>query len=166
MDKSKVHANHSELWYTPPEWMEWVKETLDCEPFDPCPQDWDGDMNGLMIPWGQRFYCNHPGLRGSVPPWWQKFRLELSRGVAGIWCGFSSEQPRHMYPSCYETPGWMVMPRTRIGFIWGGPDVKLKNGKWRKHGERAKSPANWTFFWSSVKPAEPPVECTIFRTGG
>jgi hypothetical protein len=181
MDKSKVHANHSELWYTPPEWMEWVRETIGHEPFDPCPQDWDGTGDdGLLVEWESGFYCNHPGGRGSVREWWPKFIDELGCAGDGIWCGFSSEQPRNMYPSCYELPGWMVLPRTRVGFVWGGPDLYRVPGHKklladpcgdpssvlvRKHGERAKSPANWTFFWSSVEPAEPPVECTIFKTG-
>jgi hypothetical protein len=75
--------------------------------------------------------------------------------------------------------GWLVMPKVRIGFVWGGPDmVKDDKGKlvpreekfsdratMRHHGQAMNSPGNWTVFWSSVEPAETPVPCDIIRTG-
>ena len=43
-----------------------------------------------------------------------------------------------MNPSPFDIDGWLVMPKKRIGFVWGGP---------------------------TVEPAETPEECVIVRTG-
>ena len=88
-----------------------------------------------------------------------------------------------MNPSPFDMDGWLVMPKRRIGFVWCGPtlvrldgatkgklveyDADIHDENWivRRHGEVAKSPGNWTVFWSSVEPAETPEECVIVRTG-
>ena len=160
-NKSERHADYSHDWWTPDEWMHWVHVTLG-DFHDPCSRAWQpSHPSGLDSDWGKRFYCNHPGARGSTLLWWEKFVLELNKGGDGIWCAFSVEQLRHMHPSPLETPGWLVMPRKRIGFVWGGQDTDK-----RKHGEAGKSPGSWTVFWSSVEPAETPIECVVVRTGG
>lgn len=159
MSLASTYANYSPDWWTPPEWMSWVYDTLG-DVFDPCPQWWDDVLNpsGLEIDWGDRCYVNHPGARGSTQRWWEK--AEEEQPDALIWCAFNVEQLRHLRPSPLEQPGWLVMPRRRIGFVWGGPT----NGK-RVHGEVAKSPGNWTVFWTTAQPATPPVESLVLRTG-
>ena len=87
--------------------------------------------------------------------WWPKFVSEMqSFGDAAkyVWCGFNIEQLRHMHPSPFHLPGWLVLPRKRIAFINGNT------------GEVGKSPGNWTFFWTNVEPATPPVESVVVRT--
>lgn len=163
---AKTHANYSHDWWTPPVWKRWVQETFGQQLyFDPCPGNWGPDQpNGLSIPWAGPCYVNHPGARGSTDAWWMKYQLEAPRKF--IWCAFSVEQFRHMYPSALELPGWLVAPRERIAFIWGGPDQPAeKNKAERKHGEPMKSPGNWTAFWTTVEPACPPVDSIIMRTG-
>jgi hypothetical protein len=105
--------------------------------------------------------------------WWQKFieEEEYLGALPFVWCAFSVEQLRHMDPSPFGKEGWLVMPKERIGFLWGGPDIPAKldkNGKViakeRKHGEPMKSPGNWTVFWTNCKPATPPQECLIIQT--
>jgi hypothetical protein len=159
---AKTHENYAHTWWTPPEWLDWVTDTLGGGWTDPCPEFYVPGQHtcGLEYDWQTSFYCNHPGARGSTPPWWSKFHKSLSHGT-GIWCAFSVEQLRHMNPSPFEIPGWLVMPKERIGFVWGGPDIPGK----RKHGQRMRSPGNWTVFWSSVEPAEPPSPCVIVETG-
>lgn len=177
MSLANVFSNYSDLWYTPPEWLEWVENTIGADYFDPCPQDWDEklDFCGLDELWPSRFYVNHPGARGSSQPWWSKATDELiGHGLDGafVWCAFSHEQLRHLYPSPFHMPGWLVMPRDRIGFYWGGPDMivnekAVENGaepKWRLHGDQAKTPGNWTVFWTNKPPAPTPTPCVIERT--
>ena len=177
MSIATLYENYSPMWFTPPEWLEWVTATFETSDwFDPCPSDWDDSKrNGLEGPWMQRCYCNHPGSRGSTSLWWGKAMAEHTKGTALIWCAFNCEQLRHMKPSPFMQRGWLVMPEERIGFIWGGPDLTLTDGKMvpaqpgdevhRAHGEIAKSPGNWTVFWSSAEPAPTPKPCVIVPTG-
>lgn len=184
---AKTHENYSHDWWTPTEWLEWVHESFMCQTyFDPCPQTWsDAQGSGLCKNWGPRNYVNHPGARGSSAIWWAKANAERALGKELIWCAFSVEQLRHMRPSPFRLPGWLVLPRERIGFVWGGPDMYRigKSSKLyteseiktmhdvdtvtlaRKHGEQQTSPGNWTVFWASVKPAPTPVASEIVRTG-
>lgn len=159
-NRGEIHADYSHDFWTPPEWWEWVRKTLGVRGvFDPCPGDWGPDLpSGLDVLWLGPTYVNHPGARGSTSAWWAKYLAE--RPSAFIWCAFSVEQFRHMLPSALELPGWLVAPRTRVSFIWGGPDMPG-----RVHGQPLKSPANWTAFWSTVEPARPPVDSIIVRTG-
>lgn len=149
--------SYSSNWYTPPEWLNWVEQTLGEGYFDPCPMDWDPTQeSGLLIPWGPRVYVNHPGGRGQAKKWWKKLENENPERV--IWCIFNMEQLRHL-PILY-TPGWLVLPNKRIGYIWGGPT----SGK-RVHRQRMKSPTHWSGFWSNSLTANPPEACTILETG-
>ena len=77
-----------------------------------------------------------------------------------VWCGFNIEQLRHLIPSPLELPGWLILPRRRVSFVWGGPDTDK-----RKHGEPMRSPGNWTFFWTTVQPADTPGTSLVLRTG-
>lgn len=172
-----TYQNYEHSWWTPKPWLSWVDETfLGREWFDPCPQDWapGTHSSGLERRWGDRTYCNHPGDRGSTHQWWGKGVDEVSRGgIDLIWCAFNVEQIRHMKPSPLRLPGWMVWPRDRIGFIWGGPDIVVNekavargaDPKWRRHGEICKSPGNWTVFFSTLEPAPTPSPSLIVRTG-
>lgn len=163
------HANYASDWMTPPEWWEWVDETLGVDRlmtpvFDPCPHDWNSEQpSGLDVEWPPGpVYCNHPGSRGSAQIWWSKYIAEQERHrgkLRFVWCAFSIEQLRHMRPSPFHLPGWLVMPRDRISFIWGGPSDDK-----RTHGEPCKQPTSWTVFWTNVEPATPPSECVIVRT--
>lgn len=177
MTKTKVsttHENYSHDWHTPPEWLAWVKATLGPKYFDPCPAVWDGKRDGLETIWNRRTYCNHPGGRGSTRKWWAKYIREQERHAGRlrfIWCAFNHEQLRYMDPSPMHLPGWLIMPRDRVGYIWGGPTIKEarnKSGKItrpaRVHGERMKSPSNWSIFWTNVEPATPPGDCVTVRT--
>lgn len=171
-----TNVNYSHLWYTPPDWIDWIVRTFGVasydDVFDPCPQDWQG-ADGLSIPWQWPAYCNHPGGRGSVAKWWRKYLVECLARVGQalplqpfIWCAFNPEQYRYMRPSALELPGWLVMPRDRrIDFCWGGPTYQPPKGKPRVHGQPSGSPGHCTTFWSTVEPAEPPVDCIITRTG-
>lgn len=172
---AKTYQNYSPDWWTPDNWIEWVNATFKRSFFDPCGRDWKkGDPSGLDIAWLRNapYYVNHPGSRGSVVKWWPKFLHELKEGIGvGIWCAFSVEQIRHMRPSPFELDGWLVLPRERVPFIWGGPDKQVGTHKKtgepiiRKYGEPATSPGNWTVFWSTENPATPPVESEIVKTG-
>lgn len=148
--------NYHDGWDTPPEWIEWVRQTLrETYFFDPCPSEWaPGDLDGLEIPWKELSYCNHPGSRGSAAKWWTKFVYEMCRfdRPAFIWCAYSIEQLRQLDPSPLQLSGWVVIPKKRIAYID------------QRTGERGKSPAQASFFWSSVTPAEPPEECIITPT--
>lgn len=156
MNIGKVHKNYSHEWYTPMEWMDWVSETLGEWWFDPCPAERPASFDdGLAIEWPGAVYCNHPGGRGQAKVWWSKFHAGMMRHAPGsryLWCAFSVEQLRHLRPSPFHIPGWLVMPRQRVAFIDG------------RTGEVAKSPAQWTVFWCNVAPATPPVESIIVRT--
>lgn len=171
MSIATTHENYAHTWWTTPEWVDWVTETLGEGWSDPCPKDWDGiDRPDLVY---DRSYWNYPGSRGGTQEFWRRAMKSIDAGGKAMWCAFSAEQPRHMRPSPWKIPGWMIMPRVRIGFTWGGPDIvtnklAVSSGaepKWRRHGDLGSSPGNWTIFWSSVEPAEPPSECVIVRTG-
>jgi len=171
MSKSETHAGYSEHWWTPPEWIRWIQATIGIY-YDPCPQQWDGVDSGLKGEWGSPVYVNHPGgERGAAQRWWSR-TVEHSRETAGhmIWCAFNVEQLRYLNPSPFHLPGWLVMPRIRVRYIWGGDTIEpivLPSGRMkavRKHGEPCKSPANWSVFWTSAPPAIPPVDSIIVRT--
>jgi hypothetical protein len=158
MSIATTHKNYSHDWYTPGPWMEWVYKTLGTTAvFDPCPEWWnEKDLpSGLDTPWTFPAYINHPGSRGSTAKWWAKAhseRLAANDWTDMIWCAFSVEQLRHMDPSPFFMDGWLIMPHKRIKFINGST------------GEVAGSPANWTVFWSSKKPAATPEGALIVRT--
>lgn len=174
---AQTYSNYSPDWWTPERWLAWVRETFERDYFDPCPGDWQkGEQpSGLDLDWQSPCYVNHPGSRGSAQVWWSKYLEEKAYAKGGIdliWCAFSVEQLRHMDPSPMLMSGYLVLPKDRVGFVWGGPDIEEKrdkNGKVtqkaRKHGDVAKSPGNWTVFWSTVPPADPPDHCLIIRTG-
>lgn len=174
---AKTYENYSSDWWTPPDWYLWAENTLGGPPvFDPCPSSWDPAQypSGLDIQWTSPCYVNHPGSRGSTARWWSKYHEEVERlgqQLSIVWCAFSIEQLRHMYPTPFTLDGWLVLPRDRIGFIWGGPDKVVGTDKKtgesiiRKHGEPAKSPGNWTVFWTTERPAVPPSTCEMVRTG-
>lgn len=164
-----THANYSPDFWTPPEWLGWVSATFGTgDWFDPCPGDWSPDEpSGLDIAWRDRCYVNHPGARASTAQWWTKYLRERGRVERFIWCAFSVEQLRHQLPSALELAGWLVAPRTRTAFIWGGPDMPATATRAeRKHGQPLTQPGNWAVWWTTVDPAPPPVECIITRTGG
>lgn len=71
------------------------------------------------------------------------------------------------FPYSFYEESWLVLPRERIGFVWGGPNLYRIDNRTklytleeamhlvpdknriklaRKHGEPAKSPGNWTVF--------------------
>lgn len=169
MTVATTHANYSHDWHTPKEWLDWVTRTLGDGWFDPCPPHWQpDDEDGLHAYWRGPTYVNHPGTRASVArDWWAKgVRCLRERQVSAlVWCAFNSEQLRYLDPSPFHLDGWLIMPRDRIGFVWGGPDVVTPNGKSRLTGDVARSPSNWTVFWSSCAPARTPTDCVIVRTG-
>jgi len=156
---SQMYKNYSADWWTPKLWLDWATITLGGAYHDPCPAFYeDGDIPcGLSFVWPDAdWYVNHPGTRGSTKVWWEKSVRELRRYSWRrnlIWCAFSVEQLRHMDPSPFHLPGWLVMPRGRTSFTSAAT------------GEAGKSPANWAVFWTTAPPAEPPVECVIVRTG-
>lgn len=137
------YSNHSDQWWTPPEWFSWVYRTLadDELVYDPCPRSWTGVECGLESDWTMRnVYCNHPGGRGNAQKWWSKYLAEQERHrgrLKFVWCAFNVEQLRHLRPSPFHLPGWLVMPRERIQFIWGGETDGAK-----VHGEPCKQPTN------------------------
>lgn len=164
---------YSDTWYTPPEWLEWVEATIGKDYFDPCPRVHDPSRDGLTVQWSHANYVNHPGGRGNAKLWWSKLIQymcsEMSFGdgwfnykiaYPAVWCAFNIEQFRYLRPSPLELPGWLIQPRKRIAFIWGG---ETKGN--RVHGQPCKSPANASAFWSTVEPAEPPHDSIILRTG-
>lgn len=177
-------AEYSHLWYTPAEWLEWVRETFGQDYHDPCPQDWDG-TDGLLWCTDQPTYVNHPGGRGQFDKWHQAFynHVQLFRG---IWCGFNLSQLRLAAKagrSFFEMSGYLILPHERVKYVWGGPTLyKRPNGEitenafqtslgqkpvklFRKHGQPMPSPAHDSFFWSTTEPAVTPVNCSIVRTG-
>lgn len=150
------HTNYSPDWQTPPEWWAWVNDTLgglvsDAAPTHPM-------QDSLQCSWWPTTYCNPPGSNSnkSVSEWWLKAQYEIAIGNVErlVWCFFNNEHTRHLCPSPWELPGWMVMPVKRVAFFRGGRVIK--------------SPRNWTWFWVSQDagiPPEPPVKSIIVRTG-
>lgn len=160
--KTKTKTIYSDKWGTPMEWFKWVRETLGTDYFDPCPATWAGGPDGLTIPWptDRGVYVNHPGGRGRFISWFSKF---MAHNGPKVWCGFNLSQIRLSCVSgwlLFDAPGYLVIPHKRVPYVWLGPDTPT-----RSHGEAQKSPTQDSFFWSSVEPAEPPVDCTIVRTG-
>lgn len=172
MSIAKTHENYSSDWNTPPEWWRWASQTLRAPTsriFDPCPSNWtSNNPSGLEIQWKKRTYCNHPGSRGSAAKWWAKWIAERDRtwgNIRFVWCAFNVESLRHLEPSPFHLPGWLIWPRDRTAFVWGGPTMAAtKKRSARIHGEPAKSPGNCAVWWCNVPPATPPVECVIVRT--
>jgi len=162
MSIAKTYVNYSADWWTPQPWLDWVSATIGGDWLDPCPGDWDGSVSGLDVAWDVATYCNRPGSRGSVAPWWHKYLIEQGH-FAGrmrfVWCAFNVEGLRYMTPSPFHLSGWLVMPRERTSFVWGGETTEA-----REHGKPAKSPANWAVWWTNVAPATPPVDSVIVRT--
>ena len=165
MSIATTYGNYSSDWWTPKQWRVWVTATLGARWHDPCPSDWTpDDLSGLDTRWLSRAYVNHPGARGSSPKWWHKYQLEQQRQggcMQFVWCAFNIEQLRHLDPSPFHLPGWLVMPRDRTAFVWGGETTEKPA---RIHGEPARSPSNWSVWWTNVAPATPPVDCVIVRT--
>lgn len=152
------HVNYFSDWQTPPEWLYWVGQTFGPNYDDPCPAGWNPNMSsGLVRPWGRSVYVNPPGSNSivSVKPWWNKMILESMEGRVArvIWCFFNWEGSMSMDPSPWEFEGFMLMPRSRVGF-------------WRD-GKAQKSPRNRTIFWLGGLEdfAEPPERCVVVRTG-
>lgn len=168
MSYATSYSNYSHDWWTPAKWLEWAMETVGGDMFDPCPPDWDPEQpSGLDIPWENPSYCNYPGgRRGGGQEWWLKFITEAARydDPRFVWCQFNVEGLRHLDPNPLELPGWLVWPRERTPFIWGGPDMKPPKGKERIHGELVTSPGNCAVWWSTVRPAEPPENSMIIET--
>jgi hypothetical protein len=151
--------------------------------FDPCPKDFEqgGHESALDRKWARKTYLNLPGGRGAVAAYWAKYLAEQARHqgqMAFVWCAFNIEHLRHMKPSPKHQPGWLVEPEDRIGYIWGGPDLVMLDGKLkpklaehghlptaRAHGARQKSPAQWSVFWTNRPPATTPTASIITRTG-
>lgn len=158
------HAQGSPLWYTPPHLSEWIRATIG-EYFDPCPKYWDGEKSGLDIPWEPVAYINHPGSGGRTSQqWWTKMHEENARhDGAGkfVYCFFNVEQIRKIEPSPLKTKGWMIWPKRRTRFVWGG-----ESGGGRVHGEPYGSPRYWSAFWTNVEPAEFPEPCEVTECGG
>lgn len=170
MTLAAVHANYSADWWTPLEWLDWVSATFGTRDwFDPCPATWQpGDEDGLESRWEDPTYLNHPGTkgRGAAALWWRRYLQQRAHLRRFIWCCFAAEQMRHMLPSCLELPGWLIAPRQRVAFIWGGPSrPETPKSAERIHGQPMRSPGNWTVFWSTIEPARPPVDCIVTRTG-
>lgn len=166
---SAAHAGYSHHWWTPLRWMLWATATLE-DSFDPCPGHWTPDKpSGLDIPWMNDAYVNHPGGRGQLDLWWDKMLREMDkRGIDVIWCAFNHEQFRRAEPRAWMMPGYMVLPDTRIRYIWGGKTGWYKSGKTRVHrvhGEAMRSPTNYSTFWTSAFPKPTPDPCTIVPTG-
>jgi len=156
-------SDYSHDWWTPKPWLDWVDRTLGPY-FDPCPRYKCETYDGLKNEWdGNAFYVNHPGGRGNAQLWWEKTRAEsCDLEVPFIWCAFNIEQLRTLKPSPLVTPGYIIAPKKRLKFLWGGP---TQEDPPRIHGEPCKSPTRWTVFWSSAMPANPPEDCYIWETG-
>lgn len=164
MSIATSYANYSPDWWTPEPWRRWISRTFRTTAwFDPCPGDWSpSEPSGLDVRWDSPCYLNHPGGRGEHLRWWAKYITEQPCDF--IWCAFNAEQLRHLRPSPLALDGWLVLPRQRIRFVWGGATFTPARGKPRVHGEPARSPGNWAVFWSTVRPAQPPAECELVRT--
>ena len=164
---SDPHENYTSDWHTPPEWARWAADTMGAIDLDPCaaPAEahasiaWSNiraaEQDGLAATWHGRVYVNPPGSNSvrSIRPWWGKAMMHLAAGEieALVWCFFNWEAAITVRPSPFELDGWLVMPRARVKFI--------------RNGEVGGSPRNRTVFWSSVRPANPPVDSLILRTG-
>ncbi len=160
-----VHKNYSPEWGTPEPWLAWAAKTMGGIALDPCGDpdrltphcDATLTADGLDRVWRGNIYCNPPGSNSvmSVKPWWAHATDCIGIGTitAMVWCFFNSEATRHMVPSPWMMPGWMVLPNRRVAFVKGG---SLKT-----------QPRNWAWFWvyNCEKIAPPPVDSQIIRTG-
>jgi hypothetical protein len=157
------HKNYFDAWQTPPEWVEWARETMGGIDLDPCSTD-DGEIgwsnltksdDGLEHHWHGRVYCNPPGDRQgkSVPRWWGKARGHLLEGdlESLVFCFFNWEAVISARPDPLLVDGWLVLPVRRVSFL--------------RDGKAVKSPRNRAAFWTSTMPAQPPVTSYIVPTG-
>lgn len=170
------HDNYSPDWCTAPEWWEWVCATVGGVDLDPCAapadDDWAavrcigeaaGGRDGLSSEWRGRVYCNPPGANStrSIKPWWAHAmdELEAGRTTELVWCFFNMEAVFSLDPSPLDLPGWLTMPSKRVQY-WrnGAPAVNPETGK-------KVSARNRTWFWSTCRPASPPIASWIVETG-
>ena len=164
------HANYSPSWCTSPEWWSWVEETLGgLVELDPCASGEYGDSNfadcklrggsygenGLKRSWPGAVYCNPPGSNSarSIKPWWSHAMSEIEAGRCTelVFCFFNMEAVFSMDPSPLDLPGWLTMPSKRVRYYLDG--------------KIGKSPRNRTWFWSTCRPATPPITSWIVETG-
>lgn len=161
------HKNYSPDWSTPGAWCAWARFTLRGNiDLDPCSTLADNERvgasrlftagtDGLSQPWDGTVYCNPPGSNSSVSTraWWEHAYGELAGGRcrALVWCLFNCEHARHLDPSPFDTPGWLVIPQRRISFL--------------REGVPIRSPRNWAWFWSTLPPADTPEPAWVQRTG-
>ncbi len=172
---ANVHANYSSDWCTPPQWWRWVRDTLGTVDLDPCADanhrglangaytGIDGGKNGLAQDWLGRVYCNPPGSNSnkSVKTWWTKGmdELEAGRTTDLVFALFNMETAFSLDPSPLELPGWLIMPSRRISFYRDGAlPIDPNTG-------RKTAPRNRTWFYSTCRPATPPIMSWIVETG-
>ena len=163
--RSQIHANQSAKWGTPGKDLGMICATIGSDYHDPCPSDWQpGDPDGATIDnvlIGQSVYINHPGGRGQFEKWWEFAKVLLSMHSSDVvWCAFRAEQIRLMMPDLINIGGWLIYPDKRIHYIWIG-ETNEKN----TYGEPGKSPANYSFFWSSVEPKGVPDGYIVMKVG-
>ena len=178
MALAQTHSNYSYDWWTPEPWYRWARETLGGAVFDPCRRDYDGSEERDMLKqsWANphnNLYVNHPGGRGNAQKWWMRAVREWGMDI--VWAAFNIEQLRILKPSPLEFTGYLILPKKRLRWVWGGPTGWFKKGELvpegtkkavhREHGQPCKSPSHWAVFWSTVIPTEPPEPCWIRRTG-
>ncbi len=148
---------YSDKWYTPPEWLAWVRDELGEDYFDPCPAGWsEGDLDGLTVPWTcAPTYVNHPGGRGNPQKWWDRTMAECYWGAGEfsklIWAAFNIEQLRYLKNGPLTRHGYLYLPKKRIAW------VRAAGGK--------SSPTHWAGFWMNRKAlTPPPVPCYVVKT--
>ncbi len=169
------HENYSPDWLTPPPWWDWVESTLDGINLDPCSdRKYPGQAShryhggrrgadGLKQTWNGTVYCNPPGSNSvrSVKPWWAHAMAELDAGRTTdlVWCFFNCETVFVLDPCPLELPGWIIMPSRRISFYRDGAlPIDPKTG-------RKTAPRNRTWFYTTRRPATPPIMSWIIETG-
>lgn len=171
MSIATTYANYSPDWWTPPEWSgsSALSEAVISIPVPVLGRR--VSLMGLILTGCRQPTATTLGRAVALNDGGRSFSKKTS-----TWAGCRS----FGVPSQSSSSGIWSRVRlakrvglscpSRIGFIWGGATKQVGTNKKtgepiiRHHGERAKSPGNWTAFWTNCRPARPPQDCRVITT--
>lgn len=120
-------SSKSADWGTPKPYIKAVRKTLGGIEFDPCTSPEHQKIvkatfyvcdRGLEQNWSNYLsvFCNPPGSKNGVQPWWAKFTTVQK----GIWLGFNMNQLAYLDPNPLLFADWIFVPRRRIKYVGAG----------------------------------------------
>ena len=112
-----------DLWMTPPEILEPLVEEFG-ELYDPCPADWDGQIDGLTIPWPTDRVCFVNPPYSEIKSWAEKCESESKRGCTILFLIPSRTDTRYFHDYIYGKAELRFF-KGRIKFVDGrDPEAK------------------------------------------